>query len=177
MARDSEARGTLLTWLQPTVVRYCRARIGRTGDGEAYSTADDVAQEVFVALLGALDRYTDAPESFLPFVYGIASHKVADHYRRAARNRSELAADVPDSVDPDAGPEQLAMAAELRGRLGDLLRSLPPVQQQILHLRLVVGLSAQETAELLGLTPVRVRLAQHRALARLRSSISPAEWA
>lgn len=174
MTRDSEAVAALFTWIRPAIVRYCRARIGRTGF--VYSTADDVAQEVCLAVLAALPRYSDNPESFLPFVYGIAAHKVADHYRRAARNQAELAADVPDGIDPQAGPEQLMMDTELRNRLNDLLHTLAPRQREILQLRLVVGLSVQEIAHQVGLAPTAVRVIQHRALAKLRGAISPSDW-
>ena len=129
-----------------------------------------------MAVLGALSRYGDEPESFLPFVYGIAAHKVADHYRRAGRDRSDPAADVPDGVDTSASPEQQIMAADLRERLEQLLVTLPPRQREILVLRLIVGLSAQETATAVGLTPTAVRVTQHRALAKLRGALSRAEW-
>lgn len=129
-----------------------------------------------MAVLGSLSRYGDAPESFLPFMYGVAAHKVADHYRRAGRDRSDPAADVPDGVDPAASPEQQIMAADLRDRLGDLLGTLPPRQREILVLRIIVGLSTQETAIAVGLTPTAVRVTQHRALAKIRNILTPAEW-
>ena len=49
-----------------------------------------------------------------------------------------------------------------------LLRVLPDKQREIVVLRVVVGLSAEETAATVGSTPGAVRVAQHRALARLR---------
>lgn len=174
MQGDKEAVATLFTWIRPAIVRYCRSRIGRSGS--AYSSADDVAQEICMAVLGALTRYGDEPESFLPFVYGIAAHKVADHYRRAGRDKSDPSADVPDGIDLNASPEQQIMAADLRERLEQLLATLPPRQREILVLRLIVGLSAQETATAVGLTPTAVRVTQHRALAKLRNALRPAEW-
>jgi RNA polymerase sigma-70 factor (ECF subfamily) len=174
MAGERDAIATLFAWIRPAIVRYCRSRIGRSGS--AYSSADDVAQEICVAVLGAMGRYNDQPESFLPFVYGIAAHKVADHYRRAGRDRSDPSSDVPDGVDVSASPEQLVMAGDLRDRLADLLNTLPPRQREILRLRLIVGLSAQETATTVGLTPTAVRVTQHRALAKLRAALSRAEW-
>ncbi|HET6291167.1 MAG TPA: RNA polymerase sigma factor ShbA [Amycolatopsis sp.] len=174
MAGEQDAISTLFTWIQPAIYRYCRSRIGRSGS--AYSSADDVAQEICVAVFGALKRYGDEPESFLPFVYGIAAHKVADHYRRAGRDRSDPAADVPDGVDVSASPEQQIMASDLRERLSDLLDTLPPRQREILRLRLIVGLSAQETAATVGLTPTAVRVTQHRALVKLRAALRPSEW-
>ena len=52
-----------------------------------------------------------------------------------------------------------------------LLQVLPAKQREILILRVVVGLSAEETAEAVDSTPGAVRVAQHRALARLRTEI------
>ena len=57
MAGERDAVATLFTWIRPAIVRYCRSRIGRSGS--AYSSADDVAQEICVAVLGALGRYND----------------------------------------------------------------------------------------------------------------------
>ena len=174
LAGDHEAIGTLFVWIHPAIVRYCRARIGRTGAN--YSSADDVAQEACLAVLGALPRYRDDPVSFLPFVYGIAAHKVADHYRREGKSPSERSADVPDGIDLEATPEQQAARAEVRARLVRQLDTLAPRQREILILRLVYGLSAQETAVAVGLTATAVRVAQHRALAKLRNNVAANEW-
>ncbi|MET0233869.1 MAG: sigma factor-like helix-turn-helix DNA-binding protein [Kibdelosporangium sp.] len=50
---------------------------------------------------------------------------------------------------------------------------LPGQQREILVLRAVCGLTAEQTAEAVGSTPDAVRIAQHRALARLRQIASP----
>ncbi len=59
--------------------------------------------------------------------------------------------------------------------MSDLLDVLPDKQRDIVLLRVVVGLSAEETAEAVGSTPGAVRVAQHRALARLRKTLSTEE--
>jgi RNA polymerase sigma-70 factor (ECF subfamily) len=125
----------LFAWIHPAIIRYCRARIGRTG--VAYSSADDVAQEVWLAVCAALSRFNDETQSFLPFVYGIAAHKVADHYRRTGRDKTESTADVPDMVDLESTPEQRAMRADGRARLWQLLHILTARLREILALRLM----------------------------------------
>ncbi|MEU9690166.1 sigma factor-like helix-turn-helix DNA-binding protein, partial [Amycolatopsis japonica] len=60
-------------------------------------------------------------------------------------------------------------------RMSQLLRVLPDKQREIVVLRVVVGLSAEETAEAVGSTPGAVRVAQHRALARLRKVLAAEE--
>jgi RNA polymerase sigma-70 factor (ECF subfamily) len=99
---------------------------------------DDVAQEVCLALLAALPSYIDTGRPFGAFVFGIAAHKVADAARGAARIGAVVA-----SCDV-------------------------PGQRRLLLLRVVTGLSAEETGYVLDMTPGAVRVAQHRALARLR---------
>ncbi|HVV25236.1 MAG TPA: RNA polymerase sigma factor ShbA [Pseudonocardiaceae bacterium] len=162
----------LLGYVRPLVIRYCRARVGR--QERSFASADDVAQEVCLAVLTALGSYRDQGRPFLAFVYGIAAHKVADAHRAAARNRAEPVAEVPDEPELDAGPEQRAMRVELTSQMAELLKVLPAKQREILVLRVVVGLSAEETADAVGSTPGAVRVAQHRALARLRSAA--ARW-
>jgi RNA polymerase sigma-70 factor (ECF subfamily) len=167
---DPQAVSHVLESIRPLVVRYCRGRVGRAE--RTFVCADDVAQEVCLAVLTALPSYRDQGRPFLAFVYGIAAHKVADAHRAAARNRSEPVADVPDEPEYKAGPEQRAMQGELGRRMKELLAGLPDKQREIVVLRTVVGLSAEETAEAVGSTPGAVRVAQHRALARLRKTLA-----
>ncbi|MEJ2888136.1 RNA polymerase sigma factor ShbA [Actinomycetospora sp. OC33-EN06] len=160
---DRRALNQLVVVLRPLVVRYCRARIGRRDP----HGVDDVAQEVLIALLKALPTYRDEGRPFLAFVYGIAAHKVVDAHRRRHRLPEPGEAD-PTVADPRPGPEDVAMDTVRREAVLRLLDLLPPRQREILVLRIVVGLSAEETAEAVGSTPGAVRVAQHRALARMR---------
>jgi len=150
-------------------VRYCRARIG-TAERSGLS-ADDIAQEVCLAAMTALPRYKDQGRPFLAFVYGIAAHKVADAHRAAARNRSDPMDVVPERISHEAGPEQMVLDAEASARMEKLLSVLPEKQREILILRVIVGMSAEETAAAVGSTAGAVRVAQHRALARLKQEI------
>jgi RNA polymerase sigma-70 factor, ECF subfamily len=163
---DRLATGWLLATIRPLVVRYCRARVG--GQERSFASADDVAQEVCLAVLTALPSYRDHGRPFLAFVYGIAAHKVADAHRAAQRNRSEPVPEVPDGPAEEDGPEQRALREELSQQLNALLAQLPDKQQEILLLRVVVGLSAEQTAAVVDSSPGAVRVAQHRALTRLR---------
>jgi RNA polymerase sigma-70 factor, ECF subfamily len=167
LARDGQpaALETLLQQIRPIVVRYCRARMNRIS-GHCYA-ADDVAQEVCIAVLSALPRYRDMGRPFVSFVFGIASHKVADAMRSAARQAIPTA-DVPDGPDDRPGPEETALAYVEAERVRALLSRLPAQQRELLALRVLSGLSAGETGQLLGMSPGAVRVAQHRALARLR---------
>ncbi len=166
VAGDRSSRERLLSEIQPLVLRYCRGRLGR--QETVIGSADDVAQEVCLAVVSALPHYTVKGLSFRAFVYGIAAHKVTDAFRAIGRNRSEPMAELPDTQLVLDGPEQRVLAAELVRRLGGLLHCLTPRQRDVLVLRVAVGLSAEETAKAVGSTPGAVRVTQHRALSRLR---------
>jgi RNA polymerase sigma-70 factor (ECF subfamily) len=171
---SQEAISELLRRVRPMVVRYCRARLGRTGGG-AYTTADDVAQEVCLAVLNALPRYRDLGRPFSAFVFGIAAHKVSDAHRGASRDLSQPMEILPEVADDGRGPESAALAADAARRLHALLGTLPPAHREVVVLRVAVGLTAEETGRVLGMTPGAVRVTQHRALARLRQRVVGAE--
>lgn len=162
---DRTAIESLLGHLRPMVVRYCRARLGRVSGH--YHIADDVAQEVCIAVLSALPRYRDMGRPFVSFVFGIASHKVADALRSSVRSAVPTQ-DLPDGPDEGPGPEETVVRYIEAQHARALLSRLPDNQRELLILRVVSGLSAEETGNVLGMSPGAVRVAQHRALARLR---------
>jgi RNA polymerase sigma-70 factor, ECF subfamily len=162
---DRSAIESLLGELRPMVVRYCRARLGRVSG--QYHIADDVAQEVCIAVLSALPRYRDMGRPFASFVFGIASHKVADALRSSVRSAVPTQ-DLPDGPDDGPGPEETVVRYIEVEHARRLLARLPDNQRELLLLRVVSGLSAEETGNVLGMSPGAVRVAQHRALARLR---------
>ncbi|CPV73347.1 RNA polymerase sigma factor ShbA [Mycobacteroides abscessus] len=169
---DRDALSEVLSAIRPVVVRYCRARVG-TAERSGLS-ADDVAQEVCLAVIAALPRYQDQGRPFLAFVYGIAAHKVADAHRAMARDKSDPAENLPEQLDRHAGPEQEALNSESSRRMQALLEVLPEKQREILILRVVVGLSAEETADAVGSSAGAVRVAQHRALQKLKAEMTRA---
>ncbi len=137
----------LLEQIRPMVVRYCRARLGQISGH--YHIADDVAQEVCIAVVYALPRYRD---------------------RLAIPTE-----DLPDGPDERPGPEETVVAYIEAERARALLARLPEHQRELVVLRVLTGLSAEETGHALGMSPGAVRVAQHRALARLRE-IAREEW-
>nr|WP_156822454.1 RNA polymerase sigma factor ShbA [Demetria terragena] len=162
---DQAAVDELMGAVYRLAVRYARARLGAFPG--ARDAAQDAAQEVCVAVLTSLSRYTDRGLPFEAFVYRIASHKVADVQRGTLRSAVPTD-DVPDQVDPAAGPEERAVLDDQAAEVWSLMERLSPQHREIVTLRVAVGLSAEETGEALGMSAGAVRVAQHRALARLR---------
>ncbi|GAB2848010.1 hypothetical protein GCM10022221_54320 [Actinocorallia aurea] len=163
---DPLATEVLIGQVRPLVVRYCRARLGRVSG--QYHAADDVAQEVCIAVLSALPRYRDMGRPFVSFVFGIAAHKIADALRVALRTAVPTE-DLPDGPDDGPGPEETVVRYLEAAQAREMLGRLPAQQRELVLLRVVRGLSAEETGTVLGMTAGAVRVAQHRALARLRA--------
>ena len=165
-----DAIEALLRQFRPAIVRYCRARLAGAGVRARTGSLDedDVAQEVCLALVSALPSYRDMGRPFGAFVFAIAAHKVADAARGAARAPLPVPV-LPDLPDRCPGPEE-ALLQNVDARLARaLLASLPAAQRRLLLLRVVGGLSAEDTGYVLDMSPGAVRVAQHRALARLRT--------
>lgn len=162
----------LLQLVQPLILRYCRARLGR--QERSFAGADDVAQDVCLAVLTALANYRDQGRPFLAFLYDIAVQKVADAHRDARRHHTESVAGIPDERGSVESIEQSMTRDAQAIRLAKVRQVLSDKQWEILMLRVVVGLSAKETADAVGSTPGAVRVMQHKALARLRLTAS--QW-
>ena len=147
------------------VYRYCHRRLG------CPDAAADATAVVFTRALAALPRYREG--SFRSWLFAIAHNAITDSYRsRASRPESplEAAADLADTAR-DAAPEDAALAGEARRSLLAALDRLPAEQRRIVELRLA-GLTGPEIAAVLDRTVGSVKIAQHRAYARLRSILT-----
>lgn len=173
-ARDGEtvAVNLLITAVRKAVHRYCRARLATYSGG--LEVAEDVTQEVCLAVVDVLPRYQDQGAPFAALVYAIASNKVADAQRRYARTPFQVVEELPEHAEPALGPEQQTMArSDVEAALA-LLERLPPRMAQVVRLR-AEGLSAEDVGAIVGLTANAVRVTQHRALARLRRFVADSE--
>ncbi|MEV6208372.1 RNA polymerase sigma factor ShbA [Kitasatospora sp. NPDC051914] len=171
VAGEGPAVDALLAYVHPLALRYCRGRLVRLPGGARHHV-DDVVQEVCVAVLCALPRYRDEGRPFEAFVYGIAAHKIADLQRAAMRGPGSTVIppdDLPETPDESLGPEERALLSSDAAWIKELLSNLPARQRELVLLRVAAGLSAEETGEVLGMSPGAVRVAQHRALSRLRA--------
>ncbi len=170
LAREARSGGSVETealleqvWL--IAHRYSLARLGSYPGGA--HLADDVAQDVCIAVLGALPRYRDRGRPFEAFVHGVASRKVADAQRAFSRHPYPTD-ELPDEVDDAPTPEDRAVQHCDVEHAAQLLNALPENLREVMLQRVVAGLSSEETGAALGMTAGAVRVAQHRALTKMR---------
>jgi len=156
----------------PRVVRLCGLLLADPHE------AEDVAQEVFVKLLQALQTETRAM-AWEPWLTRVTVNACRDRRRsgwwkrwRAPRHTSE--ADVSSNLEHlSAGPtpEEEALSREVCWRIWQIFRGLPARQQEVFALRYLEGWSTDAVAETLGLSVGSVKQHLFRAVHRLRAAI------
>lgn len=147
------------------VLAYCAVRLGDRDE------AEDVAQEIFIAVAAQLHRYSPRGNAgFRAWVFAIAHNKIVDAMRRQQRARSIPFPEVGAWVDPAASPEDEAVRASDRAYCRELLATLQTDQREVLELR-AGELTTREIASVLKLTEDNIRKLQERALTRLRAQM------
>ena len=111
------------------------------------AVAEELTQETFTAAVRELRKGSDVGAP-IPWVFGIARHKLLDHYRREDRARRTWASpdvldEVPDDALVDARVEDRTMTAAA-------LSAVAPQQRAALVLCYVDGLSMAEAGRVLG---------------------------
>jgi RNA polymerase sigma-70 factor (ECF subfamily) len=131
-------------------------------------TADDVVSETMLRAVAGIDRFRWTPAGIEPWLFGIARRVVADHHRRTGRRRrwSRAVASPAPALPADA-----AELADEHAAVRAAFNRLPARDRELLELRVVAGLTPEQTAAVLGKRPGAVRVAQSRALARLRQRL------
>lgn len=163
-ARAGEPAGfdALVRHLDPKLVGFARAR----GADDPEGLADDV----LVQMCRAISSFEGNLAQLRAWVFTIARNRLIDERRRAGRRidaRPVEPALLPDT--PTVDPASLEV--EDRERVDRLLASLTDEQREVVVLRVVVGLSVEETAQVVGRRAGAVRALQHRALRQLRAEL------
>ena len=112
-AGDQAALARIMAIIQPPLLRYTRARI----TGGRHPNAEDVTQEICLAVATSIPNYVDRGRPFMAFVYGIAANKVADAHRFFARDVANPTEDVPETEHDSFTPEQFALVSERSNRV------------------------------------------------------------
>ncbi|MDI6451528.1 RNA polymerase sigma factor [Anaerobaca lacustris] len=108
--------------------------------------AEDLAQEAFLKILDAARRYrVDA--TFRTYLVRVLTHLCLDHRRKKRPICGELPS---NATDDEPSPPQQAGRAERDARIQAALDALPADYRMVIVLRYFEGLSANETAHVMG---------------------------
>ena len=111
------------------------------------SLAEDLTQETFAAVVTAAREGRSEVQS-LPWMLGIARHKLIDHYRRAENEQRSLASMWSGAGEADDAFDELEF--ERPAQVVELLRNLSPRHRLVLILRYLDDLPVREVARSIG---------------------------
>jgi RNA polymerase sigma-70 factor, ECF subfamily len=147
------------------VYRFARAMTGRP------DAAEDVTQEVFIALIKELPRYDPARAAFTTYLYGIARNLSRDRWRRTQR-RLVLEAIGLEQRSTTDDPFDLIERAQAATQVHRALRGLPLRYREVIILCDLHGLAYAEAALVVRSSVGSVRARLHRARQLLRQRLS-----
>jgi RNA polymerase sigma-70 factor, ECF subfamily len=171
---DEQALGSVMSAIYPELRRIARRHLNHRQGGPTLESAA-LANEAYLKLMRAGAIRCENRVHFLAVCAQIIRRILVDHARsRGHLKRGGHVERVPlDDVLLGAegrGIEILALHEAL-----DSLAEISPRQARVVELRYFGGLSVEETAEVLGITPVRVKRDWKSAKAWLYAVLTAAE--
>lgn len=149
----------------PPLLRYLRVI--------APGTAEDIAAETWVQVIRGLGGFRGDEQAWRAWLFTTARRRVIDEGRRRARRPEAPLAEIgPGQVPVTADAADLAMERLTTQSAMALLSTLPPLQAEVILLRVVAGLDTQDVARIVGRRPGAVRVAVHRGLRKLAETMS-----
>jgi RNA polymerase sigma-70 factor (ECF subfamily) len=158
---DRAAFARLFAYFAPRLKAYL-ARLGLDP-----AQAEEIAQEVMVAVWRKASTYDRRQASVSTWVFRIARNRRIDAFRRDQRN-------LLDAQDPglhptaEAGPDTAAEAVELEARVRIAMEALPVEQRELVRAAFYEDLSHSQIAERTGMPLGTVKSRLRQAFGKLR---------
>lgn len=146
---------------QPGLLRYLRT--------VSPDLSADIAGATWESVASSLGRFQGDGADFRRWLFTIARRRLVDEVRRSSRRQLRIA-EAENVPGVDAELDQPDWAAQV-------LRQIPTRQADVVGLRVIGGLSVEETARLLGISRENVRVLSHRGLNAIRRILSDADLA
>lgn len=137
--------------------------------GMNYSDAQELTQETFFKTYIKLDQHNRS-KKFSSWLFSIAVNQMRD-FQRKQKWRLRIPFIVNENLSDYRTPENELIYEYHKNTIFDLLNVLPKKKKQVLMLRYLGELSYQEIAEILNVSPTKVRNELFSAKKKLRSII------
>lgn len=166
-AQDGSEAAFAALWRDsnPALLRYLRVAVP--------DAAEDVAAETWVQVVRGLPGFRGEEQHWRAWLFTIARRRAIDEGRRRSRHPVVPLAEVPGALEPrtqDAAGlamQNLSTAAAIAA-----VSALPPLQAEVILLRVLAGLDTEAVARIVGRSPGAVRVAAHRGLRRLAQTLA-----
>ena len=162
-AGDIEAVGQLFDTHHRAMFHYFYARVGQQ------QQAEDLAGELFVRMVRHLPTFKPTAVPFRAWLFRIAYNLTMDHFRVANGKVLAPLEQAEDQVQQEPTPLQQVERQMTAEQLHTALEQLIPDQRQVIILRFLVGLSLQETADVMERSLSAIKAMQHRGLKTMRA--------
>jgi RNA polymerase sigma-70 factor, ECF subfamily len=144
----------------PALLRYLRVIVPEA--------AEDVAADTWVQVVRRLAAFRGEEQEWRAWLFTTARRRAIDERRRRSRRPvAPLDEVTPDSLPVSDDAADVAIEHLATRSVMALVAQLPPMQAEVILLRVVAGLDNERVARLLGRSPGAVRVAAHRGLRRL----------
>jgi RNA polymerase sigma-70 factor (ECF subfamily) len=173
-AGDEDAISRLVEQWSPIMFRLARSFVASP------QSAEDVVQEAWLGMLSGLARF-EGRSSLRTWTFTILVNRARTRGAREARTlpRSPLedAAEEPTRTwfslaQRDNTPESTVLSREILLQVDRAISVLPPRQRQVVTMREINGMSAEEVCAALGISAANQRVLLHRARAALRTALT-----
>ena len=172
-AGDEEAISRLVERWSPTMFRVARSFV------DSAQSAEDVVQEAWLGMLNGLARF-EGRSSLRTWTFTILVNRARTRGAREARTlpRSPLEDGTEELAQPwfcvatDITPERAALSREILLQLDRAISALPSRQRQVVTMREIEGMSAEEVCAALGISAANQRVLLHRARVALRAALA-----
>ncbi|MCA9953907.1 MAG: sigma-70 family RNA polymerase sigma factor [Anaerolineales bacterium] len=173
-AGDSTACDECIALHSPALLRLLLRLLGNEQD------AEDVLQETFLNAFRAIDSF-EGRSSLSTWLYRIAYNAAMMRLRRpnaptvsVEETLNEMPGYVPRQLfDWCCLPEETYDSEEVQTELRQAIAAMPESLQTVFMLRGLEGMSTEETAVTLNLTPSATKVRLHRARQWLRDTLGP----
>lgn len=158
-----EAFGELYSRYLETIYRYIRLRVNND------RIAEDLTEEVFLRAFKALETYEERGFPFSAFLFRVTKNLLTDHYRQRVE---EISLEDADQLPAKAtGLDEKLIAEQMGEKVRRALDKLPDEYQEVIRLRIVLGMPTTTAATWMGRSEGALRVLLHRALKALRKKM------
>ncbi len=164
--KDREAFEALYDKYISKVYTYAYYRTGNVED------AEDITESVFLHAFLNLDRYRHMGLPFSSWLMRIAHNLIANWYRDRSKKTTVSLEYAEHITDTARSPEEHAEAREVQEMVWRMLETLSEERRQALILRYAGGLKHREIGEIMGKSPVAVKVLIHRSLSTLQRNLA-----
>lgn len=130
-------------------------------------TAEDITEEVFIKAWSVIGTCKGRGETFSPWLYRIAHNHLINTLHGLKKCTSIENDNFGEIIDPKQNIEVNTEYQELL----ETISCLPENQKQVIILKFVEGLDNREIGKIMGKGEGAVRVAQMRALAKIREKL------